>query len=164
MTTKTRFASLYRPALAAFVLTLGLAAAVPASATPVCQAIHGRVEIAAYEPTCGSDIALCAHAMLHGTVKATSDFIGTSSVPTVDTATTGVVVLTGDNVFHTTDGDFFTKDAIVLNTAGDGEFTEIDTITGGTGEYAGASGYFIASGTFSQGVGVGTYVGKICWP
>src|SRR5829696_883125 len=51
-------------------------------------------------------------------VKATSDFIGTSSVPTVDTAATGVVVLTGDNVFHATDGgDFFTKDAIVLNTA-----------------------------------------------
>jgi hypothetical protein len=54
-----------------------------------------------------------------------------------------------------------TKDAIVLNTAGDGELTEIDTIVGGTGEHAGATGYFIASGTFSQGTGLGTYVGKI---
>lgn len=157
MITKTRFASF------AFLLTLGLTT-IPASATPVCQAIHGRVEIAAYEPTCGSAIDLCAHAILHGTIKATSDFVGTSSVPTVDTATTGVVLLTGDNVFHTTDGDFFTKDAIVLNTAGEGEFTEIDTITGGTGEYEGASGYLIASGTFSAGTGVGTYVGKICRP
>lgn len=163
MITNTRFASLSRPAFAAFVLTLGLAGS-SASATPVCQAVHGRVEIAAYEPTCGSAIALCAHAMLHGTLKATSDFVGTSSVPTIDTAATGVVLLTGDNVFHTTDGDFFTKDAILLNTGGDGEFTEIDTITGGTGEYEGASGYLIASGTFSAGTGVGTYVGKICRP
>lgn len=158
MITKTRFASL------AFLLTLGLAVGNSASATPVCQAVHGRVEIAAYEPTCGSAIALCAHAILHGTIKATSDFIGTSAVPTIDTPTTGVLTLTGDNVFHTTDGDFFTKDAIVLNTAGEGEFTEIDTITGGTGEYEGATGYLIASGTFSQGTGIGTYVGKICRP
>jgi hypothetical protein len=163
MTRNTTFVSMRRPAFAALILTLGLAAAMPASADPVCKAVHGRVEIVAHEPTCGSAIALCASAILHGTIKANSDFIGTSSVPTIDTATTGVVVLTGDNVFHTTDGDFFTKDAIVLNTTGDGEFTEIDTITGGTGEYAGASGYLIASGTFSQGVGVGTYVGKVCW-
>ncbi|HKV07185.1 MAG TPA: hypothetical protein VJ725_03540 [Thermoanaerobaculia bacterium] len=157
MIAKTRFASL------AFLLTLGLTT-IPASATPVCQAVHGRVEIAAYEPTCGSAIALCAHAMLHGTIKATSDFIGTGAVPTADTPTTGVLTLTGDNVFHTTDGDFFTKDAILLNTGGDGEFSEIDTITGGTGEYEGATGYLIASGTFSAGTGVGTYVGKICRP
>jgi hypothetical protein len=158
MITNIRFASL------AFLLTLGLAAGNAASATPVCQAVHGRVEIAAYEPTCGSAIALCAHAMLHGTIKATSDFVGTGAVPTADTPATGVLTLTGDNVFHTTDGDFFTKDAILLNTGGDGEFSEIDTITGGSGEYEGATGYLIASGTFSEGTGVGTYVGKICRP
>lgn len=77
--------------------------------------------------------------MLRGSLSAHSDFIGTSSVPTVDAAATGVVVLTGDNVFHTADGDFFTKDALVLNTTGDGELTEIDTIVGGTGRYAGAT-------------------------
>lgn len=157
MTYKTLFAF-------ALVLALGSIVAQPASAAPVCRPVAGLVDIIANEPACGSAISLCANATLRGSLRAHSDFIGTSSVPTVDTAATGVVLLTGDNVFHTADGDFFTKDAIVLNTTGDGEFTEIDTIVGGTGRYAGATGYLIASGTFVQGVGSGVYAGKVCRP
>jgi hypothetical protein len=117
-----------RKTFAFAVLALTFALATPAVADPVCHAVHGRIEIVANEPTCGSAIYLCANAYLHGTIQAYTDFIGTSSVPTVDTPATGVVVLTGDNVFHTNDGDFYTKDAIVLATTGAGEFAEIDTI------------------------------------
>jgi hypothetical protein len=153
-----------RKTFAFAVLAAAFALATPVLADPVCHAVHGRLEIVANEPTCGSPIYLCANAFLHGTIQAYTDFIGTSSVPTVDTAATGVVLLTGDNVFHTNDGDFFTKDAIVLATTGGGEFAEIDTITGGTGEYEGATGSITATGTFVNGVGHGRYYGTVCRP
>ena len=153
-----------RKTFAFAVLAVAVAFAVPAFADPVCHSVHGRLEIVANEPTCGSAIFLCANAFLHGTIQAHTDFIGTSSEETIDTEDTGVVVITGDNVFHTNDGDFYTKDAIVLATTGAGEFAEIDTITGGTGEWAGATGSITATGTFVDGVGHGTYYGTVCRP
>ena len=146
----------------AFALTFGLAVSIPASADPVCKAVHGRLDLAASAGPCSSPV-LCATGVLHGALKAHSEFFGTSFVPTVYTAETGVVLLTGDNTLHTTDGDIFTKDSVVFNLTGDGEFAEVDTIVGGTGEYLGASGYLQATGTFANGVGVGAYVGKVCW-
>lgn len=153
-----------RPAVAASMLFIFLAAAGAAAADPTCQAIHGRIAIAVSTEPCDSAIALCATAMVRGALNADTEFVGTSSVVTVDTATTGVVVLTGDNLFHAKDGDIFTKDAIVLSTVGDGEFAEIDTIVGGTGAYEGATGYLQAVGTFTAGAGAGTYTGKLCTP
>src|SRR5262249_54553841 len=135
---------------AAFVLSLAVAA-LPAAADPHCRIVHGHVDLAAGAPTCGSAIGLCAGGVLTGGLKANSDFIGTSSVPPVDTGATGVVVLTGDNTIHTKDGDLLTKDAIVLQTSGDGQFAEVDTVVGGTGEYAGATGFLNATGTFVNG-------------
>jgi hypothetical protein len=145
-----------------FALTFCLAGA--AFADPICKAVHGRVDLAATEPTCGSAIGLCAGGVLNGTLHGHSEFVGTSFVSTVETPTTGVIVLTGDNTIHTQDGDIFTKDSVVLDTAGDGEFAEVDTIVGGTGAYAGASGYLTATGTFLNGAGVGVYVGVVCQP
>jgi hypothetical protein len=73
-------------------------------------------------------------------------------------------VLTGDNTFHTTRGDFFTKDAIVLSTVGDGEFSVVDVVVGGTGDWAGATGVVTATGTFRNGAGEGVLEGEICVP
>src|SRR5262245_23144881 len=113
--------------LSAFVLlALTLILAGPAFADPICKAVHGRLDLAAGEPTCGSDINLCASGVLNGTLSAHSDFIGTSFVSTKNTPDTGDVVLTGNNTIHTKDGDLYTKDSIVLATAGDGEFAEVD--------------------------------------
>ena len=73
-----------------------------------------------------------------------------------------MVLLTGDNVIHTSRGDIQTKDSIVLSTVGKGEFAEVDTVVGGTGIYAGATGTVTATGTFLNGVGEGITVGEIC--
>jgi hypothetical protein len=152
---------------------LGLAAALsavalaslPAAAAPKCTRVHSHLFLeASPDPTCGSPIALCATATLRGSLKADTEFVGTSFVTTVDTPATAVVVLTGDNVFHTTQGDFYTKDAIVLSTVGAGEFAEVDTVTGGTGAWAGATGRLTATGTFANGVGEGIIEGEICTP
>jgi hypothetical protein len=55
-----------------------------------------------------------------------------------------------------------TKDAISLDTAGNGEFAEVDTIVGGTGLWAGYTGKLTATGTFADGSGEGTYSGLAC--
>lgn len=147
------------------VLALAPLAASPAAAAPNCQKVHSHLFLAASaDPDCTSVIGLCAGATLQGSLQATTDFIGTSFVATVDTPATGVVILTGDNVFHTSRGDFFTKDSIVLSTVGAGDFAEVDVVTGGTGDYAGATGVLTATGTFANGTGEGVIEGEICTP
>ncbi len=159
----------HRRRVLALGLTLGCAlaslAAAPAAADPQCRMVHAHLFLQAdAEPTCGSPIGLCATAIVQGSLNAETEFVGTSFAPTVDTPATGVVVLTGDNTFHTSGGDFFTKDAIVLSTVGAGEFAEVDTVVGGTGDWAGATGVLIASGTFANGAGEGVIDGEVCTP
>jgi hypothetical protein len=105
------------------------------------------------------------HRRLQGGIKATSVFTGSSVIPTVDTPTTAVVLVTGDNQFTSSGGTLQTKDAIVLRTVGAGDFAEVDTIIGGTGQWAGASGVLRAQGTFTATAGGGgDYLGEICTP
>ena len=149
----------------ALALVLAPIAALPAAADPHCEKVHSRLLLeASTDPGCTSPIGLCATATLRGSLKADTDFIGSSFVSTVDTPVTAVVILTGDNTFHTSRGDFFTKDSIVLSTVGAGEFAEVDTVTGGTGEYAEATGALTATGTFANGLGEGVIEGEICRP
>lgn len=154
-----RLAVLSLSALVAAVLVGSVAAASP------CKKVNGKLTLQALPPTtCASAISLCASATLSGDLSGVSSFVGTSQVATADTAATGVIVLTGDNAIHTSGGTLLTKDAIVLQTTGDGQFGEVDTVVGGTGEWAGATGAFRAQGTFANGVGVGEYIGEICTP
>lgn len=76
-----------------------------------------------------------------------------------------VVVLTGNNLIHTDNGDLMTQDAVVLRTTGAGEFAEVDTVVGGNGAWTGATGVIRATGkfTFEDG-GTGDYSGEICTP
>lgn len=153
-----------RAAVAALALSLGLMAGGAAWAEPSCRAIHGSVSLGLAAGPCNSIVGLCATGELRGVLRGNSQFIGTSLVPNVDTVSTSVVTLTGDNVIHLADGDLFTRDAIVLATTGNGEFAEVDTIVGGTGAYAGASGRFVATGFFGPDGGEGVYHGEICRP
>lgn len=155
-------AALSITALALGALALGAGAS--AGADPRCRSVHSRVELtASSDPGCTSPIGLCASGVLRGNLRGTSEFIGTSFLPTVDTGTTAVVVLTGDNIIHTRDGELYTKDAIVLATSGAGEFGEVDTVVGGTGVWANASGKLVGTGTFADGVGEALLVGEVCW-
>jgi hypothetical protein len=134
-----------------------------ASAAPECRQIKGTFTLAPFAaPECTSPVGLCANGTYKGGLKGTSVFVGSSLTPTVDTPATAVVLLTGDNRIETRGGTLQTKDAIVLRTSGAGEFAEVDTVVGGTGEWAGASGQIIASGTFTAAGGEGEYRGEIC--
>lgn len=153
-----------RLALAALALALGLTFGTAAWADPSCHAIHGSVSLGLAQGPCDSAVGLCAAGELRGVLHGNSEFVGTAFLPNADTATTSVLTLTGDNVIHLPGGDLFTKDAIVLATAGNGEFAEVDTITGGTGTYTGATGRFVATGFFGPAGGEGVYHGEVCTP
>lgn len=145
----------------ALILIAGIAAASPASADPNCHKKHGSVSIQIYsDGTCPSAVGLCANVTFKGGLHGTSNFVGTSLVPSVDVATTGIVLLTGDNHIQTADGDLFVKDAIVFNTTGNNEFAEVDTIVGGTGDFAGATGRLLATGANNEG----SFEVEICRP
>jgi hypothetical protein len=73
------------------------------------------------------------------------------------------VFLTADAVFDTPKGTITTKDAITLSPMS-GEYAEVDTIIGGTGSYADATGTFVATGTSDAKGAKGSYSGKICVP
>jgi hypothetical protein len=102
--------------------------------------------------TCLSPVGFCAEAVFTWDLAGTSTFTGSSVTPTVATPTTGVILVTGDGVIQTKGGGTLsTKDAIVLRTTGSGDFGEVDTVIGGTGQWAGASGAFWAQGLFAGG-------------
>jgi len=152
MIRKSQIVSVRRFAFAFLVLALAVASVQPAAADSNCHTRRGSVSIQIFSGSgCTSAVGLCATVTFRGGLRGQSQFVGTSLVPTVDVATTGVVLLTGDNQIHTADGDLFTKDAIVFNTTGNGEFAEVDTLVGGTGDFAGATGRQIAHGANNEG-------------
>lgn len=160
--TSSRWARLAVFALSAFVAVMLVGSVAAASA---CKKVNGKLTLQALpSSSCVSAISLCASATLSGDLAGVSSFAGTGQAATADTPTTAVILLTGDNAIHTAGGTLLTKDAIVLQTIGAGQFAEVDTVVGGTGEWAGATGAFRAQGTFANGVGGGDYVGEICRP
>lgn len=135
-------------------------------AAPSCKKVKGKFTLQAFAgPECTSPISLCANGTFSGDFAGTSVFIGSNLIQSVDTPMTGVVFLTGDTTLTTNGGTLLTKDAITLATTGNGEFGEVDTIVGGTGQWTGYTGKFTATGTFtSASGGAGTYSGEVCAP
>jgi len=104
---------------------------------PCLQKVKGKFTLEAFTgPDCTSAAGICATSNFSGDFAGTSVFIGSSVIPSVDTPTTGVVFLTGDTTLTTKGGVLLTKDAISLSTVGNGEFGEVDSIVGGTGQRA----------------------------
>lgn len=133
-----------------------------AAAKSQCEKVEGEFTLQpVLEPDCLSPVDQCATGTYKGSIKGTNVFTGSSVIQTVDTPTTGVILLTGDNVIQTRNGALITKDAITLHT-GTGKFAEVDTIVGGTGEWAGVTGVLQAVGTFTDAGGEGRYTGEIC--
>jgi hypothetical protein len=154
-------------------LLVGVAALLPlvlaASAAQAagCKKVGGSFTLTPVSgPGCAAAVGICAAGAYKGGIKATSAFTGSSLLQTVDTPTTSAIVLTGDNQFSVAGGGTLsTKDAIVLRTTGAGEFAEVDTVVGGTGQLAGTTGVLRAQGTFTATAGGGgEYLGELCTP
>jgi hypothetical protein len=151
-------------ALAAMALVL---TATTANAQ-TCQSVTGHYVEHAVSENCNSPAGLCIAGEYSGVIKGSFEGQATSLVPTGDTPATGVVLFTSDSVIHAQvrgkQGDLMIKNAGVFRTTGDGEILDLQVITGGTGELAGATGVLRASGTFTNGSGESEYVGNICLP
>jgi len=159
----TRWVKLTTKVVAPAFLLVLIATQVLAASS--CKKVKGKFTLESVTgPDCVSSVDICANGNFSGDFAGTSVFTGTSLVPSADTPTTGVVFLTGDTIISTNGGTILTKDAISLATTGAGEFGEVDTIIGGTGEWFGYTGKFTATGTFANGSGEGTYSGLVCTP
>jgi hypothetical protein len=157
---------LSRLAFVGLVLGIALLLAGASALAAGCKKVSGKVALEAVTGSeCPSSVDICATGSFSGGLSGASSFVGTAITATADTPTTGVVLLTGDTTLTTKGGTLLTKDAIVLRTTGAGEFSEVDVIVGGTGEWAGATGTVQASGTFSAATGGnGSYSGEVCFP
>lgn len=133
-----------------------------------CVDVRGSyVEHTVSGPDCLSPVGLCIAGTYQGDIEA--EFVGaaTSIVTTADTPTTTVSLFTSDStitgrVKHL-GGTLTVKNAGAFASSGDGSIVDLQTIVGGTGRLAGASGFVRASGTFTvAGGGRSTYVGTIC--
>jgi hypothetical protein len=150
----------------AVVAVLALTLATRALAEPSCKQTTGKFTLQPLAPSaCASPVGVCSRGTISGNLAGTIAFTGTSLITTVDSPTTGVAVMTGDNRITTPDGVLVTKDAIVLRNGGAGDFAEVITIMGGTGKWIGATGYINATGIFDFAHGgTGTSTGEICTP
>jgi hypothetical protein len=153
------------------VASLAAAGALPTAragqSAAKCKQVRGHaISHTVSGPDCASPIGLCAGGQLYGGIKGELSLVATSLTPTQDTPVTGVFVYTADDVIRTKTGDIYTKDAGALNLTPNstGDDISIATITGGTGDYAGATGNLRIFGTFSETGGEFNYEGQICTP
>lgn len=133
------------------------------SAADACRVAAGKVQLAPVSgPECLSPVGLCFAGELTGGLTGTAFTTATSITPTVDTPQTTVVLFTADAVIGTRHGDLELKDAVLFQSAGAGEFSELSTFVGGTGDWEGASGVFRAEGTFDGTTVDGKYRAEVC--
>jgi hypothetical protein len=154
--------------LAGFALILVSASA---SADAQCRRVRGFYEEHAEDPTsCPSPVGLCIAGEYSGNIKGIFRATATSLTPTADTPATGVLHFTGDGVINAQirgkQGDLAFKSAGAFQSNDAGNIVDLQYITGGTDELAGASGVIRASGTFDPvtGMGESEYEGMICMP
>jgi hypothetical protein len=140
-----------------------------AGADAACRSFSGRYAEQIAPDGCTSPFGLCIDAQytagpLHGTFHG----VVTSLVPTADTPATSVVLFTTDTVATVhgwgSNGTLNIKNAGSFATTGRGDIVDLQTIVGGTGDFAGASGSIQAFGTFDAATGTGSsrVVGTVC--
>ncbi|MGI8808033.1 MAG: hypothetical protein ACR2KK_09375 [Acidimicrobiales bacterium] len=163
----TRIPSSRRRLVVAAVSLVAAATALlnsPAGAGATSKPLNGRVfaELSS-GPSCASPVGLCAVGEMIGGIQGSIVLTVQSIMPS---GTPGLTYVESTSVIHTKSGDLFLASSAVGNMTGtgDGEFVSLDRITGGTGKYAGASGY-LQSREFVVGTSdTGEYEGKLVLP
>lgn len=116
-------------------------------------------------PGCGSPFGICTSGTIAGDIRGTIQGVARAFSPGVDPSVPSVASYVNGIVIRTAEGDLMCTEAGAANTAGDGEFSGLCEITGGTGRLAGASGYLHFFGVFNPVSGGSyDYVGKVTLP
>lgn len=135
--------------------------AAPVRADSTVKTVSGHIDDEVVgPPQCTSPVGICTVGRLTGGIQGDLDFGITSVTPAEPP---GVLHFTATSTIRTREGDIFCADSGSFNTASgsDGEGVHLCVITGGTGEFAGASGYLQETFHFRGSVGQGDYRGKI---
>ena len=141
-----------------------------AGAKASCQDVHGRIVAQVTTEGCDSAVFLCTTGTISGAgpLNGASFFTalalapGAGLSPLVPPST---LSYTGDFVITTKQGTLTLRDVGIADFA-NALFTELDSITSGTGKFAGASGNWFISG-FITGGGTGfdgDFDGQLCVP
>ena len=131
-----------------------------------CQTASG--DFTAVSPqSCSSPVRICTHGTLRGDFPSTYDFIADTLQPANDPDSPNKSFYTGHSVITTPKhGQLFGRDTGFLFVEEDGRAPFVTTVhvVGGTRQYAGVSGQFVAPGVLdlTQGTTDGTYTAIIC--
>jgi hypothetical protein len=148
------------------MLTAGAAAVVLAgtpilfaggsSAHPDCDRVHGLFEDHLVTPP----PALTTEGRVLGSLRGDLHFALVNETPS---ATPNVSFYDARSSIHTDDGDLFFDEAGSTDGA-NGNLTALQTITGGSGRFQGATGQLFAHGNFNFATlqGQGEYEGTVC--
>jgi hypothetical protein len=138
-------------------------------ADPSCRTVQGSASLTP-KADCSSPVQICGEGTFTGGLKGSYSSELFTLTPTADTAVTQVVLFTAETtmpaaqVGHWRGGLVF-KEAGAFHVAGAGEFSELYSVAGGTGDFVAATGVLQAVGTFVDVTGGGiVYQGQICVP
>jgi hypothetical protein len=154
---------LVKPLASLSVTAMALLVAVASlSAQGQCQPVHGQIEARAQTPpVCNGDF--CSVGDFRGAI-AGEYVVATTLNPEQPVA--DVYFYTGDTTAPVRIGD--RQGTLQIKNTGvfrlSGELTELETITGGTDELAGASGVLFVSGVSGEETGIFRYEGTVCLP
>ncbi|HET9648895.1 MAG TPA: DUF3224 domain-containing protein [Microlunatus sp.] len=169
--THHRSRNLRRAALAGggTALALVLATASPSAASSLCQQVRGSYTEHAVSGNCQSPVGLCIIGTYTGQIRGEFRGQATTISTTADTPTTGVATFTSDSTITATigqqSGTLIIKNAGAFAASNGGPIVDLQTIVGGTGDLAGASGALRATGTFqASSGGHSDYEGTVCIP
>jgi len=156
------------PLLLAAALILG---STQARADPSCRTVQGSASLKPVPASdCPSPVQICGEGTFTGGLKGSYSSVLFTLTPTADTGVTQVVLFTAETTMPAAQvgpwrGQLVFKEAGSFHVAGAGEFGELYSAAGGTGDFVEATGVLRAVGTFDAVTGGEiAYQGQICVP
>jgi hypothetical protein len=142
-----------------------------ARADPSCRTVQGSASLNPVPASdCPSPVQICGEGTFTGGLKGSYSSVLFTLTPTADTAVTQVVLFTAETTMPAAQvghwrGQLVFKEAGAFHVAGAGEFGELYSAAGGTGDFVEATGVLKAVGTFDAVTGGEIiYQGQICVP
>jgi hypothetical protein len=143
-------------------MVVGLSASAKPGPKPKCFKVSGTLTSALSSGPCASAVGICTTGEFKGDglLKGRTTFVADSLQPAAATEAPTTLVYSGLLTIQTKHGTLTTRDTGILDTA-NGLIGARDVVVGGTGIFAGATGYLLF-----QGTGTSTFVneasGEVC--
>lgn len=158
---------LLRRVAPSMLLALGAIAAVPTHAD--CRKVNGHYTEQALAAGCTSPVGVCLQGSYSGVIQGSFATTVDNFVPNADMPPVPFALFTADSVLGVRiagrEGTLLVRNGGAVRLEASGEIVDLQTVVGGTGDLAGASGVMTAVGTFSfSDGGRSEYGGQICLP